>query len=104
MSYQRSVGLMAKQAGRTIVRDPRKAAAARKARSVGAALQSRPDDNYPSAPVMPPPPPPPLERPRLPFEPSRRNEQTVGSTLASYALAGVAVSLGVGLVKIIFGA
>ena len=98
--YRRSLGLMAKQAGggagRTIVRDPRRARPA----AASAALRRRapPPPEQQQQPSVPPPPPP-----RLPFEPSRRNEQTVGGTLAAYALAGVGVSLGVGLVRFFLG-
>jgi len=94
--YRRSLACMAKQqasTGRTIVRDPRKS------RAAASALKTQ----EPSAPVSVPPPPPPPARPTLPFEPSRENQQTIGSTLASYAIAGMAVSLGVGIVRLFIG-
>ena len=95
--YRRSLGCLAKQsAGRTVVRDPRKP----KAAGVLKTLESAPES--PFVPEAPPPPP----RGPLPFNPSldgNRKPPTVGSMLASYAIAGMAVSLGVGIVRLIIG-
>jgi hypothetical protein len=41
--------------------------------------------------------------PTLPFEPSPANQQSVGSTMVSYALAGFGVTLGFVFVKVLFG-
>ena len=41
--------------------------------------------------------------PVLPFEPSTRNQQSVGSTLASYTLSGAGVAIGFTLVGALFG-
>jgi len=40
---------------------------------------------------------------RLPFGPSYENEQSVGSSLGSYALAGAGMALGFTLVRVVFG-
>ena len=50
----------------------------------------------------PPVPPGEVGRPRMAFEPSEVNRQSLG--LGSYAFAGVGVALGVTLVSAIFGA
>jgi len=81
------------------VRDPRKHAAASKK-----ALLKSQESSYPTRAVPPPPLPPGQEQQkRLPFEPSAQNQQTVGSVMASYALAGVGVTLGFGLVRFFLG-
>lgn len=89
--YRRSLAVMAKQAGRTIVRDPRKKKVIAMARQETPIQQQVAPQQQP---VQPPP---------LPFEPSAQNQQSVGSTLGSYALAGVGVTLGVVLVRVVLG-
>ena len=103
--YRRSLGcLLVKQStGRTVVRDPRKAKAAKKT-NVLQTLESAPES--PLVPEAPPPPPRPTGP--LPFNPSldgggSRQSSTVGRMLASYAIAGMAVSLGVGIVRLFIG-
>ena len=90
--YRRSIGALAKQAGRTIVRDPRKTAASK---SVPANVAQ---DNQRAAAS-----PSKVQPPTLPFEPSQQNQESIGSSLASYALAGVGVTLGVVLVRVVLG-
>lgn len=87
---RRSVAVLAKQTGRrTIVRDPRKKSRALEVR------EKPPEENHVSVTN---------QSPRvMPFEPSEQNQQSVGSTLGSYALAGVGVTLGVVLVRVVLG-
>lgn len=76
--------------GRTVVRDPRKKS---KSLSVLPKEQDHPPAQAPSPPGRTP----------LPFEPTSQNQQSVGSSLASYALAGVGVTIGVILVRVVLG-
>ena len=76
--------------GRTVVRDPRKAKARR------TALVAPKSDHLPVEQQEQPPPP-------MPFQPSPQNQQSVGSTLASYSLAGAGMAMGVTLVGALFG-
>ena len=86
---RRTQALLSKASkGRTVVRDPRKA----KARKT--ALVARPSPDHLPAEPQPPP---------MPFQPSQQNQQSVGSTLASYSLAGAGVAMGVTLVGALFG-
>jgi hypothetical protein len=39
----------------------------------------------------------------LPFQPSHQNQESIGSSLASYGLAGVGVAMGVTFVSALFG-
>jgi hypothetical protein len=88
-----------KQSGeRTIVRDPR--IKKPKAPAVSAASVHRPEES-PSKLSVPQQQHPP--RPLMPFEPSAQNQQSVGSTLGSYALAGFGFTLGLVLVRVVFG-
>mmetsp|Transcript_5128 Transcript_5128/g.7703 ORF Transcript_5128/g.7703 Transcript_5128/m.7703 type:complete len:92 (+) Transcript_5128:239-514(+) len=87
----RTAVALSKQTGRTIVRDPRK----RKLPAVKHA-----------SPVSVPPPQDESWNNRsqpLPFEPSPANQQSVGSTLASYALAGAGMAVGFTIVGALFG-
>ena len=88
---RRSVTLLSKRAssGRTIVRDPRK-----KAR----ALQIRDNEQEHQIDQQQRP----LRHP-LAFEPTQNNQQAVGSTMASYALAGAGMAVGFALVGALFG-
>ena len=90
--------------GRTIVRDPRKAASnQRNPKSPVAIIQN----NQGSVPAQ-------NEQHKqqlinsnkqpLPFEPSPQNQESIGSSLASYMLAGVGVAMGVTFVGAIFNA
>jgi len=93
--YRRSFVVLAQQGGRrTIVRDPRK-----KVNSIAV----RPGDHHNEGrrdlhPVQPA-----QRRTPLPFEPNQQDQQTIGSSLGSYALAGVGVTLGFVLVGAILG-
>ena len=88
---RRTQALLSKASkGRTVVRDPRKA----KARKT--ALVARPSPDH--LPVEQQPSPPPMR-----FQPSPQNQQSVGSTLASYSLAGAGVAMGVTLVGALLG-
>jgi hypothetical protein len=85
-----------------VVRDPRKARPTKASTTTALAPASAREDNHhhlePSV-----PPQTPVPRAPLPFEPSPQNQQSVGSSLASYALAGVGVTLGVVLVRVVLG-
>ena len=81
--YRRTLIAAAAASKRTIVRDPRKAASAVTKTTNGessSSLQEQP----------PPPPPPQMQQPQPPppFAPSQANQESIGSSLASYALAG----------------
>ena len=86
---------------RTVVRDPRKAKKV-SARTVAAAQDQNQNlpvennnnrqDQQQQLPSLP----------SLPFEPNTQNQQSVGSTLASYTLAGVGIAMGVTLVGALF--
>mmetsp|Transcript_20476 Transcript_20476/g.44351 ORF Transcript_20476/g.44351 Transcript_20476/m.44351 type:complete len:95 (-) Transcript_20476:53-337(-) len=92
--FRRSAIVMANQARRTIVRDPRKKsvpAVSTQLPAAAAAAESHPVQQQ--APQQQP----------LPFEPSQQNQESVGSSLVSYAVAGVGVALGVTLVRVIVG-
>jgi hypothetical protein len=70
-------------------------------------LHEQNDHHHPPA-VVPPPLPPNIAaesstRTPLAFEPSPANQQSVGSTMVSYALAGFGVTLGFVLVRVLFG-
>ena len=87
---------------RTIVRDPRKAAAKR----VAAVARSNDSVIVPNQIVGGDSNLPVKNRHQsqpLPFQPSVENQQSVGSTLVSYGLAGIGVSLGVTFVGALFG-
>jgi hypothetical protein len=111
--FRRSLGIMNK-AGRTIVRDPRKnipkplrtasvpndpagASAAADSQSMPTTISPNPPPSTTAASSSPPSPPP------LPFAPSQQNQESIGSTVASYALAGFGVALGVTLVRVVLG-
>ncbi|KAL7547614.1 hypothetical protein ACHAWF_010905 [Thalassiosira exigua] len=83
---------------RTAVRDPRKAKRAPKP-SAAAVVATDEGDRRGELQRAPPGE---VGRPRMAFEPSEANRQSLG--LGSYALAGVGVALGVTLVSAIFGA
>jgi hypothetical protein len=80
------------KAGRTIVRDPRK----KKNAPILSALQLK-QDKWEREVQTPP------QATPVPFAPSRQNQESVGSTLGSYALAGVGMTLGFALVRVLFG-
>lgn len=85
---RRSLVVLAKQTEkRTIVRDPRK-------RAVPSVQESQPPTEIE---------PPPQNRQPLPFEPSQQNQQSVGSTLGSYAIMGAGVALGFAFIGALFG-
>ena len=86
--YRRSFVLLSKEVEkRTIVRDPRK-------RAVPAVQAGEPTEVQPQQ--------PPARNP-MPFEPTQQNQQSVGSTLGSYAIMGAGVAIGFAIVGAIFG-
>jgi hypothetical protein len=86
--FRRSVAVLSKQAERTIVRDPRKqkVPAVRAEQSTGI----QPTETIP-------------QRQPMAFEPSPENQQSLGSSLASYALAGAGMAIGFTIVGAVFG-
>jgi len=93
--YRRSLIALARQGGRTIVRDPRKKRlpAVRVVNDDKAKDENQTPSVYQSSSPGKP----------LPFGPSSQSQESVGSSLASYALAGVGVSLGFILVRVVTG-
>ncbi len=80
------------KAGRTVVRDPRKArktALATRNDVLATTQEHLPAEEQQST--------------NLPFQPTPQNQQSVGSTLVSYSLAGAGVAMGVTLVGALFG-
>jgi hypothetical protein len=86
--FRRSVAVLSKNAKRTIVRDPRKqkVPAIRAEESRGIQPTETTHQRQPMA-----------------FEPSPQNQQSVGSSLASYALAGAGMAIGFTIVGAVFG-
>ena len=86
--FRRSAAVLSKQAERTIVRDPRKqrVPAVRAEESTGIQPTETTHQQQPMA-----------------FEPSPQDQQSVGSSLASYALAGAGMAIGFTIVGAIFG-
>lgn len=91
--------LLSKAQGRTIVRDPRKTKPTVEA-SASSQLQSyqqrQPPEHLPSHHQH-------QQRNPLLFEPTSQNQQSIGSSMASYAFAGVGVALGFAFVRVLFG-
>jgi hypothetical protein len=83
---QRTAVALSKQGKRTIVRDPRK----RQVPSVVPPQVTSPQQ---------------IQERRQPFafEPTTQNQQSVGSTMGSYMLAGVGMSIGFSIVGAVFG-
>lgn len=94
---RRSLAIMSTKGSRTIIRDPRKAKELReKARNAlvavkkeSSALQQQHQQQNEVA------------QPRMAFEPSAQNQQSLG--IGSYMLAGAGVALGFTVVGAIFG-
>ena len=103
--YRRSVAALASQ-GRTIVRDPRKAKASAKvvpstatnAITNAPAGASNPIATQPQHQSVPSP-----QQQPLPFAPTEPNQNSIGSMVGSYMLAGFGMGLGMILVRIILG-
>lgn len=90
--FRQSCIRLAKQGtSRTVVRDPRKnktaisAVVKKQEEEIASSLQNQTQMNQPA------------------FAPSEQNQQSVGSVLGTYALAGAGMSLGFILVGAIFG-
>jgi hypothetical protein len=87
--FRRSIPILSKQASRTIVRDPRK----RKAALSAIVKQQEQEESQLSHQQAFPP----------PFAPTEQNQQSLGSSLGSYALAGAGMAMGFALVRVVFG-
>jgi hypothetical protein len=81
---------MSKEKGRKIVRDPRK----QRVPSIRPSLPTEVQDSPQNVPQ---------QRQPLAFEPSAENQQSVGSSLGSYMLAGAGMAIGFSIVGAIFG-
>ncbi len=86
--FRRSLVQLSGKAERTIVRDPRK----NKAKL--SALVKQQEETQQLSETQPPPPP---------FAPSAQDQQSMGSSLGSYALAGAGMAMGFTLVRLVFG-
>ena len=103
--FRRSLTALAAQ-GRTIVRDPRKAKDSVKAvsstnsnaiahqpiESANPIATHQQQQSLPSQPQQP-----------LPFAPTEQNQNSIGSMVGSYMLAGFGMGLGVILVRLVLG-
>ena len=99
---RRSLGVMSNKGSRIIIRDPRKAKQAREQTRSAVAVQDdahytiqqqQQQQNLQSHGIA---------QPRMAFEPSAQNHQSLG--IGSYMLAGAGVALGFTIVGAIFGA
>jgi hypothetical protein len=102
--FRRSLGVLSKRTDRAIVRDPRvakqrKATALVESSASGVQQHQEPSSVVPSQQPASPSAPPTT----LPFQPSTQNQQSVGSTIGSYVLAGFGVGLGMILVRVVLG-
>ncbi|CAJ1907640.1 unnamed protein product [Cylindrotheca closterium] len=91
--FRKSLVVLSKNKPRTIVRDPRKKrlpAEVSHHRALTAQQQQEQQQQI-------------QERQQMAFEPSRQNQQSIGSTMGSYALAGFGMSIGFALVGALFG-
>ena len=86
--YRRSLRVLAQQSRRTIVRDPRR----RRNKPSPLVVPKEEDELQPT---------PPMAKTPLPFGP--QPQHSTASSLASYAVAGVGVTLGVVLVRVVLG-
>ena len=88
--------------GRTIIRDPRKTKKSRDAQKQRAIVATKANEIEEHSPIVPQSHNSQVDRPRMAFEPSTTNQQSLG--LGSYMLAGVGVAVGATIVSAIFGA
>ena len=106
--YRRSLTALASQ-GRAIVRDPRKgkvSATAVQSTNSNTAVSKKTTE--PSSPIAPHQnnqslPPQHQQQQPLPFSPTEQNQNSIGSMVGSYMLAGFGMGLGMILVRIILG-
>ena len=102
--FRRSVMKLAGRPHRTNARGPRKQRAMK-----GAAASQVPAEQTAAASQQslqtPPSQPPPqqYQQQPLPFAPSSQNQESLGSSLVGYAVAGFGVALGVTLVRVVIG-
>mmetsp|Transcript_12144 Transcript_12144/g.29312 ORF Transcript_12144/g.29312 Transcript_12144/m.29312 type:complete len:123 (+) Transcript_12144:90-458(+) len=120
MHFTRRFLLATKTAGRTVVRDPRKqraaaAAAVSSNRTPSSSTAAESDRHHHQNHLTVPPPPSSSaehnsitrvgikSNNNLPFSPTNQQQESVGSSLLSYMLAGAGVALGFTVVGAIFG-
>ena len=105
--YRRSLGALASQ-GRSIVRDPRKTKPAVKVvqstdTNVIAKNQTESTNPIKAQPQHQSFASPQQQKQPLPFAPTEQNQNSIGSMVGSYMLAGFGMGLGMILVRIILG-
>ncbi|KAL3782586.1 hypothetical protein HJC23_005289 [Cyclotella cryptica] len=96
---RRSLGVMSNKGSRKIIRDPRKTKQAREQIRSAVVVQ---DDKQYTIQQQQKQQSHEVSQPRMAFEPSAQNHQSLG--IGSYMLAGAGVALGFTLVGAIFGA
>lgn len=100
--FRRSVMKLAGRPHRTIVRDPRKQRAMKgAAASEVPAEQPQQSSSLQTPPSQPPPQQ--YQQQPLPFTPNSQNQESLGSSLMGYAVAGFGMALGVTLVRVVIG-
>ena len=97
---RRSLGVMSNKGSRIIIRDPRKTKQAREQARSAVAVQY--NYNYKMQQQQQQQQQYGVSQPRMAFEPSAQNHQSLG--IGSYMLAGAGVALGFTIVGVIFGA
>ena len=95
MGQKRSLSAVSDGKKRKVVRDPRKGSKGTKAQML--VRMEEEENNRRLQEIRN------GDEKRLPFSPSYENEQSVGSSLGSYALAGAGMALGFTLVRVVFG-
>lgn len=105
--YRRSLTALAPQ-GRAIVRDPRKvkiAATSAPSTNSNTAVANQPIES--PSPIVPhqnqSPLPSQHQQQPIPFAPTEQNQNSIGSMVGSYMLAGFGMGLGMILVRIVLG-
>jgi hypothetical protein len=100
--FRRSLVMFVKPINRTIVRDPRKSKTASNGtpavESTNKNLINSKNEAENMNPVITQ-----QQQPTLPFAPTEQNQQSVGSMVGSYMLAGFGMGLGMVLVRMILG-
>lgn len=98
--FRRSIRVLAHQTDRTIVRDPRVVKRSKPASDSVLSSEKRVGNQLKHATPL-------IKQdevpPRLPFEPAAQNQESFGSMMGSYALAGFGMGLGMILVRVLLG-
>ncbi|KAL7518794.1 hypothetical protein ACHAWX_003599 [Stephanocyclus meneghinianus] len=99
---RRSLGVMSNKGSRIIIRDPRKTKQAREQARSAVAVQDNYNYTMQQQQQQQQQQQYGVSQPRMAFEPSAQNHQSLG--IGSYMLAGAGVALGFTIVGVIFGA